>query len=162
MILGFFVIFLIVVVLLLSKCEAIIYSNYRVFSFYMKLKQNLFFNSIIRFFMTSGIKLQLLAVDVLLAGFALTFIHVTKLAYAIFTFLSLYGLCAYLLIYMRKNRDILDNPSTRNKIGNLYEGLQVTTINKTPLKIEYYSLFFFLKRAIFIMITFSLYNYPGL
>ena len=63
---------------------------------------------------------------------------------------------------MRKHRDILDNPSTRDKIGNLYEGLQVTTINKIPLQIEYYSLMFFLKRAIFVMITFSLYNYPGL
>ena len=162
MILGFCVIFLIVLILLLSKCEAIIYSNYKVFSLYMKLKQKLFFNSIIRFFMTSCIKLQLLAVDVLLAGFAITFIHVTKLAYAIFIFLSLYGLYAYLFIYMRKHRDILDKPSTRDKIGNLYEGLQVTTINNIPLEIEYYSLFFFLKRAIFVMITFSLYKYPGL
>ena len=57
MILGFCVIFMIVLILLLSKCEAIIYSNYKVFSLYMKLKQKLFFNSIIRFFMTSCIKL---------------------------------------------------------------------------------------------------------
>ena len=98
----------------------------------------------------------------MLAGFAITFVHVTKLAYAIFIFLSLYGLYAYLFIYMRKHHDILDRPSTRDKIGNLYEGLQVTTINNIPLGIEYYSLFFFLKRAIFVMITFSLYNYPGL
>ena len=162
MIIGFCVILLIAFILLLSKLEAIIYYNYKIFQFYMKLRQKLFFNSIIRFFMTSCIKLQLLAIDVLLAGFALTFIHVAKLAYAILIFLSLYGLYAYLFVYMRKHRDILDKPSTRDKIGNLYEGLRITTINKIPLAIEFYSLVFFLKRAAFVLITFSLYKHPGL
>ena len=68
----------------------------------------------------------------------------------------------YLFCYMKKHNDILDKPSTRDRIGNLYQGLKIMTVNKIPLAVEYYSLLFFLKRAIFILITFTLFNSPGL
>ena len=62
----------------------------------------------------------------------LTFSHVAKLVYAVLIFLSLYGLYIYLFVYMRKHQDILDKPSTRDRIGNLYSGLQIMTVNKIP------------------------------
>ena len=55
-----------------------------------------------------------------LAGFVLSFSHAAKLAYAVFIFISLYGLYIYLFVYMKKYQEILDKPSTRDRIGNLY------------------------------------------
>ena len=91
----------------------------------------------------------MLAVDIFLAGVASTFASFAKLGYAIFIFVAIYGLYAYLFLYMRKNRMVLDKPSVRNKIGNLYADLRTETTDKTPNPVEFYSFAFFLRRILF-------------
>ena len=70
---GILTLFFITLLFILSKCDKILHSDYRVYRFYMKSKQKIFFNSIIRYFMASAIKLQNISLDILCAGFLLSF-----------------------------------------------------------------------------------------
>lgn len=53
--------------------------------------------------------------------------------------------------------DTLFLHTTRVKIGSLYEGLRTDKPN-----VEYYNLVFFLRRSVFVGITFGLLRYPGI
>ena len=87
----------------------------------MQTKQKIFFNSIIRYFYTSAIKLQFLAMDTILVGVALTFTSISKFASSIAIFIALYGSYAYFFWYMKKTSKVkLGLPSERARIGNLY------------------------------------------
>ena len=69
--------------------------------------------------------------------------------------------CAYIRFFtwVREGRidDRLDIHSTKVKISNLYVNLRVDKPN-----VEYHSLVFFLRRTIFVFITFLLIRYPGI
>ena len=81
---------------------------------------------------------------------------------ASFILASLYGLYIVFFLYMRKNRHILDRPSTRAKYGVLYDGLEPISIFGATRYIEFYSFTFFLRRAAFVGLTFASLKYPGL
>ena len=81
---------------------------------------------------------------------------------ASFILVSLYGSYILFFVYMRKNRDKLDRPSTRAKYGVLYDGLEPISIFGTTRYIEFYSLTFFLRRAAFVGLTFVVLKFPGL
>ena len=100
--------------------------------------------------------------DILLARITFAYTGYAKLAYAIVVLLAMYGLQIYLYKYMIDNRYKLDRPSTKESIGNLYDGLRIETTDKSPYAIEYYNIVFYFRRAIFIGITFSLFAKPGL
>ena len=81
---------------------------------------------------------------------------------ACFIFIALYGSYIKFFVYMRKNREILDRPSTRAKYGTLYDGFEPIDSSGEIKYIEFYSLTFFLRRGVFVMLTFTLFNYAGL
>ena len=159
---GIITVVLILLLLLISKCNCLIGRDYRVFKIYMKIKQRIFYNSIIRYFYTSAIRIQLTAVDIFLVGFIFTFSCVKNWAMACLILVSLYGSYSAFFIYMRRNRKILDRPSIRAKYGVLYDGFFPIGIYGDNKYIEFYSFTFFLRRAAFVWITFALINYPGL
>ena len=147
----------ILLVLLISKCTCLIGKDYRVFKIYMKIRQRLFYNSIIRYLYTGAIRLQLNSIDTFLAGFALSLSSVSKWGSAIFTFVAIYGCYTKFFIFMRKNRQILDRPSTRAKYGVLYDGFEPISVLGQIRYVEFYSLTFFLRRAAFVAVTFALF-----
>ena len=159
---GVFVLLLIVIILILSKCNSLIYGDYRVFKVYMSIRRKIFHNSIIRYFFTGSIKLQTTAADIFFAGFALTFATCSKWFFAIMVFVVLYGIYFRFFFYMRSNRDDLSKPSMQAKIGSLYEPFEIYGYLKEPNKIEYYSLVFHVRRTLFVATTFVLYHYTGL
>ena len=79
-----------------------------------------------------------------------------------FILIALYGSYTGFFIYMRKNRKILDRPSVRARFGVLYDGFEPIGIYGENRKIEFYSFVFFLRRAAFVTLTFTLILYPGL
>ena len=162
MIAGALTLLLTLLVLVISKCTCLIARNYTVFKIYMQIRQRLFYNSIIRYFYTGAIKLQFKSVDIFLTGFTLTISCISQWVMASVIFVALYGLYCMFFIYMRKNRDILDKPSTRAKYGVLYDGLEPTSKFGATRYIEFYSFTFFLRRAAFVCLTFVLLRFPGL
>ena len=58
---------------------------------------------------------------------------------------------------MMKNRGRLDVPSVKARIGTLYLGLRADKPHITS-----YSIVFILRRVIFVVITFGLFEYPGI
>ena len=159
---GIVTLVLILILFLVSKCNCLIGRNYRIFKLYMFLRQRIFFNSIIRYFYTSAIRLQLTAVDIFLVGFTLTFTCLQNWITGCFIFVALYGSYAAFFIYMRKNRSILDRPSVRAKFGVLYDGFEPIGIYGEKRYVEFYSFVFFLRRALFVALTYTLIKYPGL
>ena len=162
MIAGALTLLLALIVLVISKCTCLIARSYTVFKIYMQIRQRLFYNSIIRYFYTGAIKLQFKSVDIFLTGFTLTISCISQWVMASVIFVALYGLYCMFFIYMRKNRDILDKPSTRAKYGVLYDGLEPTSKFGATRYIEFYSFTFFLRRAAFVCLTFVLLRFPGL
>ena len=75
---------------------------------------------------------------------------------------AIYGIYFRFFQYMRSNRESLDNPSMRAKIGSLYEPFETMKSEKEHYNVEYYSLVFHLRRSLFVLTTFMLYSYPGL
>ena len=90
MIAGALTLLLTLLVLMISKCSCLIARNYTVFKVYMKIRQRLFYNSIIRYFYTGAIKLQFKSADIFLAGFTLTISYISQWAMASFILVSLY------------------------------------------------------------------------
>ena len=96
-------------------------------------------------------------------GMILTFAGISKFASAIGIFIALYGSYACFFVYIkRSNRVKLGLPSMRARIGNLYADFRTTDLEGNVCKVEYYSLVFYMRRAIFVAISFGLFNYPGL
>ena len=149
-------------VLLISKCSCLIHSDYRVFKMYMQVRQKLFYNSIVRYLYTGAIKLQLSAVDTFLFGFALSFSVASKWATQIVILVAIYGCYAKCFVFMRRNREILDRPSTRASYGVLYDGFEPISVLGEIRYVEFYSLTFFSRRAAFVAVTFALAYFPGL
>ena len=142
--------------MLISKCSCLIDKDYRVFRIYMQIRQRLFYNSIIRYLYTGAIRLQLKAVDTFLLGFTLSFSVASEWAIAVLIFVAIYGYYTKFFIFMRRNREILDRPSTRAQYGALYDGFEPISALGDIRYIEFYSFTFFLRRATFVAVTFAL------
>ena len=56
-----------------------------------------------------------------------------------------------------RNRTNLSHPDAKQKIGSLYE-----LHNSEKKHVATYPIVFLVRRSFFVMITFALYNYPGL
>ena len=66
--------------------------------------------------------------------------------------------CPFIFYYnLNKNRAKLDVPSVKAKIGTLYLGLRADKEH-----IISYSMVFMGRRVVFVMITFLLFDYPGI
>ena len=122
---GVLILLVIVVLLILNRCNALVYKDYRIFKIYMTIRRKIFHNSIIRYFYTGAIKLQVTACDIFVAGFVLTFSTCTQWFVAITIFVALYGIYFKFFFYMRSNRDDLPKLSMRDKIGTLYESFEI-------------------------------------
>ena len=68
---GILALIVILLVLLLGKCYCLLDKSKLAKTVYTKLRQKIFYNSIIRYFYTSCLRLQLQAIDILIAGFVL-------------------------------------------------------------------------------------------
>ena len=90
-IMGALALVVIAIILLMSKCNSIIYSDYRVYKTYMTIRRKIFHNSIIRYFYTGAMKLQMTACEIFIVGFTFTFAACTQWFIAIMIFLALYG-----------------------------------------------------------------------
>ena len=128
----------------------------------MIIRRKIFHNSIIRYFYTGAIKLQMIACDILFAGFVLTFGNVIQWLIAVMTFVAIYGINFKYFFYLRSNRDQLNTFSMKARIGSLYEPFEIMSPRFDYYPIEYYSLVFHLRRTLFVATTFLLFNYPGL
>ena len=159
---GIATLLIIVVILIVSRCNTFIYKDYRVFKIYMTIKGKIFHNSIIRYFYTGAIKLQMTSCDIFMAGFTLTLSNCSQWFVAIMIVVALYGSYFRFFFYMRDNREDLPKPSMRKRIGTLYEPFDVYSRLKEPNKIEFYSLVFHLRRTLFVASTFILLHYTGI
>ena len=128
----------------------------------MQIRQRLFYNSIIRYLYTSAIRLQLKSIDTFMIGFTLSFSIISQWIIAIFIFVAIYGCYTKFFMFMRKNRGILDKPSTRAKYGVLYDGFEPISAHGEIRHVEFYSFTFFLRRAAFVAVTFALAQSAGL
>ena len=54
-----------------------------------------------------------------------------------------------------RHRDSLEDEATREKIGSLYQ-----TVQPTSVKSQSYSIVFLLRRSLFVLITFQLFDFP--
>ena len=101
--------------------------------------------------------------DTILKGIVLIFAGIGNLSFAIAIFVLLYGSYACFFIYMKiTDKEKLGLPSTRARIGNLYADFETVNLMYEPQSVEYYSFVFYLRRGIFVLITFGLFNYPGI
>ena len=101
--------------------------------------------------------------DTILVGVVLTVASISKFGFAIAIFIALYGSYTYFFWYMRKTSKVqLGLPSVRARFGNLYADFRTIDLQGNICKVEYYSFVFYLRRGIFVLITFGLFNYPGL
>ena len=101
--------------------------------------------------------------DTILKVTVITVASIANLATGIGIFVLLYGQYTCFFIYMKiTDKEKLDLPSMRARIGNLYADFEAVNLMDEPQSIEYYSLFFFARRAVFVMISFGLFAYPGL
>ena len=84
---------------------------------------------------------------------------------AILILIALYGSYFKFFFYLRSNRDNLSKPSVKASHGILYDGLRPFSRYdryKEINYIEFYSFVFFLRRAVYVALTFALIKYPGL
>ena len=91
-IMGALALVVIGIILLMSKCDSLIYSDYRVYKTYMTIRRKIFYNSIIRYFYTGAMKLQMTACEIFIVGFTLTFATCSQWFMAIMIFLTTYGI----------------------------------------------------------------------
>ena len=118
--LGIFTLFAIFLITVAIKMKCLIEKNYSVYRFYMIARRKIFHNTIIRYFYTSAIKLQMIACNIFFAGFTLTLSTSLQWFTAVMIYVAIYGIYFKFFFYMRSNRDDLDTPSMRAKIGSLY------------------------------------------
>ena len=72
--------------------------------------------------------------------------------------LSFLLMCPLLFLHiMLKYRQELGKPSVKDRIGTLYLGLRTDRDYVVS-----YSMVFILRRVVFMVITFTLFNYPGI
>ena len=101
--------------------------------------------------------------DTLLKVTVITISSIANLTIGGGIFVLLYGQYACFFVYMKiTDKEKLDLPSMRARIGNLYADFETVNFMEQPQSIEYYSLFFFARRAVFVLISFALFAYPGL
>ncbi len=90
-----------------------------------------------------------------------TVLHPQKeTSYIVFASLMLVifnGAIVFIAVALYRNQKYLSHEMVKNKIGALYELHDA----KRPL-VATYSVVFLVRRSFFVMITFVMYNYPGL
>lgn len=62
-----------------------------------------------------------------------------------------------LALVLWRNRANLSHPEVKQKIGSLYE-----LHNSAKKYVSTYSIVFLVRRSFFVLVTFAMYNYPGL
>ena len=75
-----------------------------------------------------------------------------------YVILAILTACPFIFsLILHKNKKKLDDSKTRNKFGELYLGLRAD-----KHEVAYYQFVFLVRRSIFIAITFTLFNRPGI
>ena len=123
----------------------------------MRIRQRIFWNTFIRYALQSELKLLISACSVLALERSKVIPDRMNMIFPSIMLLALLS-CPFIFYRaMMKNRDNLDVPSVKARIGTLYLGLRADR--------EYvisYSLVFILRRVVFVLITFALFDYPGI
>ena len=149
------IILIFVLVLFLSKnC---VYRDYRLYKAYMTIRQRIFWNAFIRYALQSELKLLISACSVVMLEASKDLPDIMNMVFPIMMLFFLL-LCPLLFLrVMMKYRKELGKPSVKDRIGTLYLGLR-------PERdyVVSYSMVFILRRIIFVIITFALFNYPGI
>ena len=149
--------FILVLVFFVLVTKSCMYKDYRWYRRYMKLRQKLFWNVFIRYILQSILKLWISAGSVLMLEHQSNNLNRYNV---IFPTILAIGLMICPIVFWRmikSNSQNLWKPSVIAKIGTLYLGLD-------PYKpyVFSYSLVFILRRLAFVVLTFGLFNYPGI
>lgn len=131
-------IMLVVILILVS-------SNYKLYKYYRKFKDNLFWNSFLRYLLTSILKLMVASATTLslIQDWEAKWVQ-AAIAIILLIVLGSSPLWVWGIIY--KNRSVLAKPSTKQKIGSLYAGLNLNSMWQSSLMV------IFLGRRIFFII----------
>ena len=119
-----------------------------------KISDKLFFNTFIRFFLTSNLKLQIGAITAIKLNQESSAPITALWTLLIFNIMPV--VFAVTLVY---KRDKLNDPKTEKRIGSLYSNLR--SHKPTTLTLLWPGIFM-LRRSIFIFCTFSLLEVPSL
>jgi len=184
-----FAFLLLVVCATLAIVALYVRSNPEARSTYIKIKQKIFWNAFIRYVLQSTLKSQVGAGAVMAVTLGLAKQHqgaqekgedtgniYAKLAIPA-AMLAFFNICPIVFIcILKRNKKHLNSPEVRQKYGQMYETIrvehiedpqsvlgQVTAYRELPdWNTLTYPIVFLLRRSIFVIITFGLFNYPGI
>ena len=141
----------------LLKCIA--YHKYEWYRTYMIIQEKIFYNLFIRYILQSNLKVQIGACTTLML-----IVHWSgakeivqgSIAITILILTTLIPICFGIILY--KNFKILNLLSVNKRFGSMYSGAYLDD-SVYPLT---YSIVYLVRRILFVLLTFSLRNYPGI
>ena len=154
---------IIIVIGLLLFLRALVSLNEKVRKVYLSIKQKIFYNSLCRYFLTSTLKLHIASTDSLLAVYVLSKsvpdynVNWSQILIP-FGVLSALNITPLLYFYILRNRrSELATEEFKNKFGTLYLDLDP---NKG--QVEWSSLTFAIRRLFFVLLCYTLQEFPGI
>ena len=153
---------LLLAILALFLMRFVMYRDYRIFRLYQIIKQRIFYNAIFRYIIQSSLKLQIAAMDTIIAEYLISSASQVQIAYGKIVFpiliIGTMTLVPFLFVYiLRANRPNLPYLPMQRRFGTLYLGL-----NSQEAQVEWYTFSFMLRRSFFVILTYSMMAFPGI
>ena len=153
--------FLIVVLLIIFRLlKFLVYSDYNWYRRYMTISDLIFYNLFIRYIIQSTLKLQIGAASTLFVLSSWSETNDIAQAVVAITILALLASAPVVFaLILYKNYENLNWLSIQKKFGSAYMGVYLESMDIYPLS---YSIIFQMRRMCFVLLTFALFNYPGI
>ena len=171
----FTIIFLLVVICVVLSA-VVLRKNKKAMELFSKIKKNLFWNTFIRFVIQSTLSMQLSAAAVILITYKKEDLDVSGKAAAkaeasegksnfiailpsiliLLTF-NIMPLVFYCTMMRRSLRNRIHESSVMDRYGNMY-----ANVDPRHTSSLFYNIIFLVRRTLFVVITFTLFDYPGM